>query len=545
MATILFFIIYLSNIICIICINTRNNFFAASIFKKFLPNAQYEKLLLSYNINIQLKRGYKIEKEYFINTTYMDKDFIFDYLYSGKIFMLNNTNINFLSRKYYDSKIILIKENTTFGNFIKQNARIIRYLTKIIIIPKNIISDINIIAKYCFYDLSILLIELDENIFNELENYNRSYTINIISKKIDVFPFKFLFILLIIIEILLFVFSNIYKILLKLYNSTYNTNQINFYRKIHSIIDLRIFTLLLLYIEINLFFNVEGIVIEYTSFLQSLLIFFMIINEVTNISFFQRIYYGIGINLRGERIMVILMGYLTGFYTVFFILFNVFINPLRIPNAFYILNLFVSFPIFSEMLYYSIRNIIFLCKAYSKVRPIKNQNEKYGKGIRLKIIIVIIQFIALLFFSFCHLIIHEYLLFKKGICFTIEKDLLFQILESCFILFLAIIYFPRDWPKGYNLYILMINSSKKTSKINILGGDNYSSSISKNELNKEEDIKKYVRYNNNKFYVILNPKMFFDKNKKDNDRNSDIFEEREKENFILGKNVKLGKLIRI
>ena len=150
-----------------------------------------------------------------------------------------------------------------------------------------------------------------------------------------------------------------------------------------------------------------------------------------------------------------------------------------------------------------------------------------------------------LLFGFGYLMLHEYLLFKKGLCFSIEKDILFQCLESFFVLFLAIIYFPREWPYGFELHILMIHNSKKTSKINILSGDNYTSSLPKDELNKEEDIKNYVRNNRNKYYVVLNPKIFFDKNKKDKEGNNDIIEEREKENFILGKNIKLGKLKRI
>ena len=542
MATILFFIIYLSNIICIICFNANNNFFASSILKKVLPSKNYKKLFRDYNINIQLTRDQNIVKEYFINTTYMTKDFLFDYSYSGKIFWLNDTNLNQLSTTYYNSKVLLIKQNTTFNTFIKQNKPFIKYITKVIIVPNNTIANLNIIAKYCFYDLSILIIELDQNIFEELENYDQSYRINIISKKVDAFPFGFLYMLLLINAFLLFMFSYIYRLLIKMYVSTYNVYQTNFYNTLHNLIDFKIFLLLLLFVELNIFYNVDGIVFEYTSFLQSLLIFFMIINEATYVSFFQRIYYGTGINLKGKKIVAILIGYLTGLHMVFYILFNVFINPLRIPYAFYILNLFISFPIFSEMVYFSIKNIIFLCKAYSKVRSIKIYNNKYGKGITLKIFIISFQFIILLFFGFCYLMIHEYLLFKKGLCFSIEKDILFQCLESFFLLFLAIAYFPREWPYGYDLHILMIHNSKKTSKINILSGENYSSSVPKNELNKEEDIKNYVRNNMNKYYVVLNPKIFLDKNKKDN---QNIIEEKEKENFILGKNIKLGKLKRI
>jgi hypothetical protein len=544
MATILFFIIYLSNIICIICIKANNNFFASKILKKLLPNKSYKKLFRDYNINIQLTKDNKIVKEYFINTTYMTKDFLFDYSYSGKIFWLNDTNLNLLSTAYYNSKVLLIKQNTTFNTFIKQNKPFIKYITKVIIVPNNTIANLNIIAKYCFYDLSILIIELDENIFDELENYDQRYSINIISKKVDAFPFGFLYMLLLTNAFLLFLFSYIYKLLIKMYQFAYNFYQTNFYNTLHNLIDFKIFLLLLLYIELNLFYNVEGIIFEYTSFLQSLLIFFMIINEATFVSFIQRIYYGIGINLKGKKIVAILMGYLTGLHMVFYILFNVFINPLRIPYAFYILNLFISFPIFAEMVYYSLKNIIFLCKAYSKVHSVKIYDNKYGKGIRLKILMIISQFIILLLFGFGYLMLHEYLLFKKGLCFSIEKDILFQCLESFFVLFLAIIYFPREWPYGFELHILMIHNSKKTSKINILSGDNYTSSLPKDELNKEEDIKNYVRNNRNKYYVVLNPKIFFDKNKKGNEGNNDIIEEREKENFILGKNIKLGKLKR-
>ena len=545
MATILFFIIYLSNIICIICIKANNNLFASKILKKLLPNKSYKKLFRDFNINIQLTKDNKIVKEYFINTTYMTKDFLFDYSYSGKIFWLNDTNLNLLSTAYYNSKVLLIKQNTTFNTFIKQNKPFIKYITKVIIVPNNTIANLNIIAKYCFYDLSILIIELDENIFDELENYDQRYSINIISKKVDAFPFGFLYMLLLINAFLLFLFSYIYKILIKMYQFAYNFYQTNFYNTLHNLIDFKIFLLLLLYIELNLFYNVEGIIFEYTSFLQSLLIFFMIINEATFVSFIQRIYYGIGINLKGKKIVAILMGYLTGLHMVFYILFNVFINPLRIPYAFYILNLFISFPIFVEMVYFSLKNIIFLCKAYSKVHSVKIYDNKYGKGIRLKILMIISQFIILLLFGFGYLMLHEYLLFKKGLCFSIEKDILFQCLESFFVLFLAIIYFPREWPYGFELHILMIHNSKKTSKINILSGDNYISSLPKDELRKEEDIKNYVRNNRNKYYVVLNPKIFLDKNKKDKEGNNDIIEEREKENFILGKNIKLGKLKRI
>lgn len=544
MVTILFLIVYLSNILCIICINVRNKFLATPIIKKILKNDKYEKLFIDYNINIQLINDNNIEKEFLINTPYIPNDFIFDFSYSGKPFLLNDTNLNFLSSKNYNSKILLMRQNKTFNSFIIQNKPFIKYLAKVIIVPKNTIASINIIAKYCLYDLSILLLELEEETFDILGNYNDNISLKIMTKKIELFPYKFFCILMVCITSFLFIFSYVFKFLLKCYRASYTENQINFFISIYNIIDYKIFVLILLYIELNLFYNVDGMVFEYTSFLQSILIFFMIICKVTNVAAFQYIYFGRGINVKGKRIFGILIGYLTGFYIIFFILFNVFINPVRIPYAFYILSLIVSFPIFSEMVYFSIKNFLFLCKAYFRVRSTKGQGRKYLKAILLKIIIVTIQFIILLFFEFSYLIIHEYLLFKKGFCFNVEKDILFQCLESFFILFLAIIYIPREWPEGYSLYILMIHNSKKTSKINILTGNDYSSSIPKDELKNEDDIKKYERNNYDKFYVILNPKLFLDKNKRNNN-DINIIEERERENLILGKNVKLGKLMRI
>lgn len=544
MATIFFFLIYLSNIICIICIKTRNTLFSASLIKKLLPNKQYEKISIDYNINILINEKDKIVKEFFINTTNNTNINLFDFSYSGKIFSLNDTNLFELSTKDYrnQNQILLIRKNTTFNNFMSNNKLLIRFLTKVIFVPKNTIANIDLISKFCFYDFSILLIDLDESIFNSLENCSGKTTIKIVSKKIDLLSYSFLLFIITIIVSLLFIVSSFDKLLLKLFKNNYNNNQIIFFNTIITILNLKTVILLFLGAQLCFFYSEDGFVFEYTSFFQSLIIFFMIISESNFISLIQKIYYGIGINMKGEKIMGILMGYLTGFYLVFYILFNVFVNPLRFSYAFYILSLFVSFPIFSEMVYFSIKNIILLCKAYSKVRSIKISNERYGKGIKLKIIFIIIQFILLFLFSYLYFILHEYLLFKQGLCFTIEKDILFQSYECCFMIFLSIIYLPADYPQGYELYILMIKNSKKTSRINILPGDNNYSSLPKDELNNEENIKKYVRKNANQFYVVLNPKVYFDKNKRNN--KDVIIEENEKENYTLAKQVKLGKLIR-
>ena len=97
-------------------------------------------------------------------------------------------------------------------------------------------------------------------------------------------------------------------------------------------------------------------------------------------------------------------------------------------------------------------------------------------------------------------------------------------------------------PKGFYLKILMIKNSKKASNIKIPSEDNYVSSINKDDLDNEKNIKKYVNDNKDTLFVVLNPKVFFDKNRKDNNNNN-IIQDKEKEKSILAKNIKLGKLI--
>jgi len=542
MAAILYFIIYISNIIFISCINAERDYFVEPILKKILPTNHYEKLFVDYNINIQLKTN-KIDKEFLINTSYFSNNFFFDYSYSGKLFCLNESNMNLITTKYYRNNALLIRSNTTFNNFIIQNKPLIKFVTKVIIVPKNSIANINIIARYIFYDLSIVLIELDEDIFNTLELYGENSKINIISKKIDIFPFKLLYLLILTISIFLFFCSILYRFLFKIYKRNYSANQISFFQSVNYNISFKILILLLLYIDLNLFFYMEGIIIEYTSFIKSVLIFLMIINKAGTIVFLLKIYYGFGINMKGDKLSSTLIWNLSGLFCVFYILFNIFINPLKIPQGFYILSLFISIPIFIEMIYFSIKNIFFLFRALFQIWSIKKYYEKYGTTIRLKIYIVFIQLIILLFYGYFYFFLQKYILFKKGLCFTIEKDILFQSLESIFIFLISIIYIPRRWPEGYGLYILMIHNSKKTSKIKISGDDDYSSSLPLNELDSEGNIKSYVRKNIETDYVILNPRVFLEKNRNNiiNDNND---EEKDNKNSFLGNKVKLGKLIR-
>ena len=544
MVAILYFIIYLLNAICIICINAKKDFFFMSkIIEKFMTPDKYRKIFIDYNINIQLNKNNKIEREFLINTSYISDDILFDFSYSGNLFSLNESNLNLLSTKLYKNKILLIKENTTINDYILQKNPLIKYLSKVIIIPKNSMNNIKIIANYCFYSLSLFVIEIDEDIFQILEKFGEDETINIISKKIDIFPFKLLWIFIIIILSILFALAFLYQLLMKIYKATFNRNLNSFFEVITYNIYFKILIFLILYMDLNFFYYKEGIIIEYTSFIKSILVFLMIINKVGTIIFFLRIYYGIGIIIKGNKIVSVLMGNLSGFFIVFYILFNIFVNPLRIPVAFYVLNIFITIPMFAEMIYFSVKNIIFLFKSNLIIRKLKFYNETYGSAIKLKLFIIIIQFLFLFMFAYIYLFIHRYLLFKKGLCFGIEKDVLLQCFESCFIIFIAIIYIPRKWPKGYELYISVKISSKKVSKINISDLDNYSSSIQGEDLDNRKKIKNYIKNNDNKFYVLLNPKVFLENSRKDNNL-INIIDETDKKNFILANSVKLGKLKR-
>ena len=229
MVAILYFIIYLLNAICIICINAKKDFFFMSkIIEKFMTPDKYRKIFIDYNINIQLNKNNKIEREFLINTSYISDDILFDFSYSGNLFSLNESNLNLLSTKLYKNKILLIKENTTINDYILQKNPLIKYLSKVIIIPKNSMNNIKVIASYCFYSLSLFVIEIDEDIFQILEKFGE----DIISKKIDIFPFKLLWIFIIIILSILFALAFLYQLLMKIYKATFNRNLNSFFEVI-------------------------------------------------------------------------------------------------------------------------------------------------------------------------------------------------------------------------------------------------------------------------------------------------------------------------
>ena len=521
-------IIYFLSFILLMCFIPSNDFLVTPFIKKIIPSKQYQKLFINYNITIGLNREINEEnyRELFIKTSNIPQEYFNDFFLTGKLLKLNDTVLNIFPSEYYINRILLIRSYNTFIKYIKQNRGIIKFLSKVIFVPKNSISNYNNIVKYCFEDLSILVIELEENIFKTLEEFGEYNNIIILSKQLDLLPYKFLINILNIIIILILLFLLLYRALARRFLNDISRNGIH--TKIINQLLFKLIILSLLRFELNSLYNEENIYIKHTNFWNVLAKCLMIINRLI-IIFFEKIYLGFGIQFKYQQTYCYCI-----VYTVFYILFN----PLRIPEILFMRIMFLI-PLFSRMTYYSIKNIVYLIGINSKLYLNKIKYIIYSPVIKLKLFIVFIQLIILLVVAYFYLCINKYFLLKKENFFIIEKDIFLQSLESCFLILISIIYIPRKMPKYYNLYILLITGYKSNFKIKIKIKDNYSSSINKINFDNERIIQKYIDDNSDKKYIIINPSSFFPKNK-----NKEIVDEGENDQLILGKNIKLGKLMK-
>ena len=523
-------IITIFNIIIIIFIAffvPLNEFFTAPIIKKIIQPVQYEKLFKNYALTIKLN---KINKEFLINNINIPQDYLIDFLYKGQFLHLNDELLKIYTIEDYKDKILLIRNNNTFTNYIIKNKPIIQELTKVIILPNNTIPNFNYIAKYCYDEYSLLVIELEDNIFNTLEEFGEYNNIEIISKKFDILPYKFLIINLVIIMILNIIFSLLYSLLLSISNNKLNNNLKSFYNNIRIQMNFKFVTALFLCAELFSLYNKKFIYIKFMFFWRGFAKLLQIINRFT-LFCFDDTYLGLGINITSEKINSYII-----FYIFYYIYLSIIDSPLRVPRTIYI-TIFLLSPIYCEMVSSSIKNIIYLIKINSKICKNRRQYMIYGPGVILKILIVIVQLAILFFVSYIYLCIHKYFFLKKELNFVLEEDILVQCLENYFLLLIAIIYIPKKMPAGFWLYILTIKDSKKTKKIQISTEDKYFSSINKKILDNERKIRTYVESNDDKDFIILNPSIFFFKN-----RNNNIIKEQQEESFILGNNIKLGKL---
>lgn len=537
MVALIYFLIYLSNIICIICINTQSDFFITKIIKRFISPNNFKKIQIKYNANIQIIENKNITNEFFINTTYISNDFSFDFYYDGKFFYLNDTNIDLLSTMSYKNWIILVESYSTYNKYVSNNRSLIKHLTKVFIIPKYSFPPLSKEARYCYEDLSIYLIEVEEDIFNQLKNKycdkyddNINYYATIKSKKYDIFPYLELSTINLFFSFILFVFIFIHRRLTTMFINNLKRFQINFLNDLFIQVALKLIIFNFFYAEFYVLNRKEGIIEE--SFLQKLFIYlFLIYNKSLTCKIILNTFYGIPLGFKYYKIYKFINYYLISLIILFYVLFQVFKSPNTIPIAFYIINVIIYMPKFSAIIFYSFKNMILLFKIKFKIRKNKRANNIYGRSLILKLLIVIIQFFAYLIYIFFFICLHQYLLFKNGNYFEIEKDILFHCLESGLIIIICIIYIPRKYPVGFEFNIIYIKERIKTNKIKISVENIYKSNIPKEQLTNDKDIKKFVKNNHKRYFSILNPKVFLDKDKNNNDAN-------------LSKNIKIGTICR-
>ena len=182
------------------------------------------------------------------------------------------------------------------------------------------------------------------------------------------------------------------------------------------------------------------------------------------------------------------------------------------------------------MIHSLISLIIFLFKIISVLRKNKKQYKKYSYSIILKIFMDIFQLIILLFVAYLYLCFYKYFVLKNEFCFNLEKDILFQSLESISIFLIALIYIPRKMNKGLNLDIQMTKEIKCAKSFKISSERKNYNSFNFNSLINILSVKKYIRKNSDKEFIVLNPRAIVLINKKANMR-------------VFSKNIfKIGKL---
>jgi hypothetical protein len=379
MIVLIHFIIFISNIICIFCINSYDDFFISKVLKRFISPNNFEKIQKEYNINIQLIENNNITNEIYLkNINISDK--VFSFYYSGKFFYLNDTNLDSLSTNNDENKwIFLLKSYSTYNNYINYNRSLIKYLSKVIIVPKNSSFPLNKEKRYCILDLSIYLIEVEEEIFNQLinkcidnEKNNSNYIVKIKSKNYDIIPMVHLFAISRISSLALFIIILIYRYLFT-YRQNINDHQRDLFDDLMSLHYLIVFIVILLISQLELLNQVNGFINDDNSFIGVLLDFYIIIVNIFDSILIFRIFSGIGIGFKQSRISRLMNIYITGVISVFDILFRFFASPQTIPEAFYIFHIISHILKFSVIIFYSLKNLIFLLRAFLKIRKKKGR----------------------------------------------------------------------------------------------------------------------------------------------------------------------------
>jgi hypothetical protein len=316
----------------------------------------------------------------------------------------------------------------------------------------------------------------------------------------------------------------LYRFLIQKYENNYKLKQKYFLLNIEFFIEIKLLALFPFLFELNTFYNKEGFNFDLDTFFKFLVNFLMIYIKSNMTYFILNTYEGAGVNFKkSSKINEVINAYLSSLIAVFYILFHIFVPSLKIPNAFYTISIFIYIPIYSIILYYSLKNIFFFSKIIFKLKKVERYYNRYGPSVKIKLCIAISQLIAYIIYILLFLVLHQYLLFKEGLIFKIEKDILFQCLDSFLLLLLALIYMPRNWPYSFGLCISIGVDYIKTNKLQLHTSQNYQTTIPKENLKNKREIKKFIKNNRKNNLIIINPKKFL-LNENENNENINLFE---------------------
>ena len=365
----IFIIFYLSNIENINSKYTKfNSEFIGKIIK-FISPKYYKKIIHKYDVNIQIIENNTITREIFINTSYLSNYYNFEFLYTGKFLYINNTkkDTELFYQKISENRILLIESNSIFNNYISKN--IFKKNIKTIIIPNNIYNTLTIKAKECYLESSIYLIKVEKNIFDQLKNIyfknynNNHYFVKIISKKLELYLYLNLEIVLLIFIILLSIFVIFYK---RIVNSLENKK--NFQNDIYGFIKLKLCIIIFLYIHANKFKRLKGFYLYNGSFFLKLAIFMRIVFKYEITEFILLTFSGYGLFIKINKFYFLIFYYLGILSVLSSLGINIFISPSKLSYTFYLINIFIYSQISSIIIFININNISLLIKLNSKIK---------------------------------------------------------------------------------------------------------------------------------------------------------------------------------
>ena len=187
------------------------------------------------------------------------------------------------------------------------------------------------------------------------------------------------------------------------------------------------------------------------------------------------------------------------------------------------MNLFIYSQIAFIIIFINIKNILLLFKLNSKIKK-HTKYKQYEKSIRLKLCFTFTQFIIFIIYTYYYFILNEYLLFKNELCTELERNILLESIEILLLIIISIIYLPIIKVYGFNHFISirkLKNLSQKKYLPNLIGPSSF----------KKNKFIKFAKKNYKKRIIILNPRVFLDKNKKNKKFKS------------LDKNIQIGKLM--